>query len=128
MIYVLTLLLGGVCGALVMRIVDVRTLRNREKKKISIDTYAKMSVTLLMAHGMILTTGSYILAAHGMDPVVDVSSTIVREMVAPVITYLATNTVMNIFEKNKLSFSVPLNSTVIDKDGTKHAPTDEAQG
>ena len=58
----------------------------------------------------------------------DVSSTIVREIVAPVITYLATNTVMNIFEKNKLSFSVPLNSTVISKDGIRHTPVDEAQG
>lgn len=109
-----------------------RRKRRRKKtpdKKVRIDTYAKMAVTVLMVHGMALTTWSYILASHGMDPVVDVSSTIVREIVAPVITYLATNTVMNIFEKNKLSFSIPLNSAVIRKDGTKYtASEDDAQG
>lgn len=121
-------LLGSVIGAFAMRVIDVRSFRNK-KKKIFIDTYAKMAVTVLIVHGMILTTWSYILASHGLDPVVDVSSTIVREIVAPVITYLATNTVMNIFEKNKLSFSVPINSTVIKKDGTRHAPSDDvAQG
>ena len=125
---VFLILFGGVIGALIMRIIDVRSYRNRKKKKVSIDTYAKVTVTVLIAHGMILTTWSYILASNGMDPVVDVSSTIVREIVAPVITYLATNTVMNIFEKNKLSFSVPLNSAVIRKDGEKHTPSDEAKG
>lgn len=62
-------------------------------------------------------------------PVVDVSSTIVKEIVAPLVVYLGTNTIMNIFEKNKLSFSVPINSTVISKDGTTHkASDDEAVG
>lgn len=60
-----------------------------------------------------------------MDPVVDVSSTIVKEIVAPLVVYLGTNTIMNIFEKNKLSFSVPINSTVIDKDGTTHKSSDD---
>ena len=64
-----------------------------------------------------------------MDPVVDVSSTIVKEIVAPLVVYLGTNTIMNIFEKNKLSFSVPINSTVISKDVTTHkASDDEAVG
>ena len=68
-------------------------------------------------------------AEHYMDPVVDVSSTIVKEIVAPLVVYLGTNTIMNIFEKNKLSFSVPINSTVISKDGTTHkASDDEAVG
>lgn len=124
---VLALTVGFLIGALVMRYIDVRSQRKR-KKKVSIDTYAKLAVTVLMAHGMALTTWSYILASHGMDPVVDVSSTIVREIVAPVITYLATNTVMNIFEKNRLSFSVPLNTTVIGKDGIRRTPSDGAQG
>jgi hypothetical protein len=103
-------------------------MRKRKKKKVSIDTYAKLVTTVVMIHGMILTTWSYVLSWNGLDPVVDVSSTIVREIVAPVITYLATNTIMNIFEKNKLSFSVPLNSTVIRKDGTTHSSADEAEG
>lgn len=106
-------LLGLAVGAIAMRFVDVRSSRKKKKKKISIDTFSKAAVVVVMAHGMILTTWSYILASHYMDPVVDVSSTIVREIVAPVIVYLATNMVMNIFEKNKLSFSVPLNSTFV---------------
>ena len=77
-----------------------RKMRKNHKKKISINTFAKFIVCLVVLHGMILTTLSYILSFYGMDPVVDVSSTIVREIVAPVLTYLASNTIMNIFEKN----------------------------
>lgn len=120
---ILMFLFGAAIGAVLMRYSDARRLR-KPGKKISIDTYAKMAVTAVMVHGMALTTWSYILASNGMDPVVDVSSTIVREIIAPVITYLATNTVMNIFEKNKLSFSVPLNSTVIKKDGTTNSSSE----
>ena len=79
--------------------------RKRKRKRITLDTFAKLIVSLVMAHGMILTTLSYILSFWGLDPVVDVSSTIVREIVAPVLVYLATNMIMNIFEKNKLIFS-----------------------
>lgn len=94
-------------------------------------SYGKQSNmgTAVLAHGMILTSCSYVLSWIGMDPVVDVSSTIVKEIVAPLVVYLGTNTIMNIFEKNKLSFSVPINSTVISKDGTTHkASEDEAVG
>lgn len=106
-----------------------RKCRKAKKKKVSLDTYAKVATTAVLVHGMILTTCSYVLAWVGMDPVVDVSSTIVKEIVAPLIVYLGTNMIMNIFEKNKLSFSVPLNSTVITKDGIRHsAPDDEAVG
>lgn len=94
-----------------------RRERHRRKKKVKLDTYAKMATTAVLVHGMVLTSLSYMLASAGMDPVVDVSSTIVREIVAPLIVYLGTNTIMNIFEKNKLSFSIPLNSTIINKDG-----------
>lgn len=125
MVIVKAIAIGFVSGALIMKAVDEYLQKKKERKKrVAIDTYAKMAVSVLMIHGMILTTWSYILASHGMDPVVDVSSTIVREIVAPVITYLATNTIMNIFEKNKLSFSVPLNSIVIKKGGTTHTPSD----
>lgn len=94
--------------------------RKRKRKRIALDTFAKLIVSLVMAHGMILTTLSYILSFWGLDPVVDVSSTIVREIVAPVIVYLATNMIMNIFEKNKLIFSVPINTTFIDRNGKEH--------
>ena len=94
--------------------------RKRKRKRITLDTFAKLIVSLVMAHGMILTTLSYILSFWGLDPVVDVSSTIVREIVAPVIVYLATNMIMNIFEKNKLAFSVPINTTFVGRDGREH--------
>lgn len=121
--------LGFITAITVIYIIRVRERKHRKKKKVSLDTYAKVATTAVLAHGMILTSCSYILAWIGMDPVVDVSSTIVKEIVAPLIVYLGTNTIMNIFEKNKLSFSVPLNSTVISKDGTKHNTSeDEAVG
>ena len=106
-----------------------RRRRKEKKKKVSLNTYAKVATTAVLAHGMILTSCSYVLSWIGMDPVVDVSSTIVKEIVAPLVVYLGTNTIMNIFEKNKLSFSVPINSTIISKDGTTHkASEDEAVG
>lgn len=94
--------------------------RLRRPKKVSIDTFSKLIVSLTVFHGMILTTFSYALSYVGMDPVVDVSSTIVREIVAPVLVYLATNMIMNIFEKNKLAFSVPINTTFVGRDGREH--------
>lgn len=112
--------LGFITAVTIIYIIRVRVRKHRKKKKVTLDTYAKVATTAVLTHGMILTSCSYILAWIGMDPVVDVSSTIVKEIVAPLIVYLGTNTIMNIFEKNKLSFSVPLNSTVISKDGTKH--------
>jgi putative flippase GtrA len=121
---IIAIIIGIVIGAVLMRLYDVRY---KKRKRVSIDTYAKMVTTIVMIHGMILTTWSYILSWNGFDPVVDVSSTIVREIVAPVITYLATNTIMNIFEKNKLSFSVPLNSTVVRNDGTTLESTEAVE-
>lgn len=102
-----------------------RKQRKLKKKMVCLNTYAKVATTAVLAHGMILTSCSYILAWVGMDPVVDVSSTIVKEIVAPLIVYLGTNTIMNIFEKNKLSFSIPLDSTIIDKGGTTHKTSDD---
>lgn len=111
---------GFIAACVIIYVLRMREHKRRKekKKKVSLDTYAKVATTAVLIHGMILTSCSYILASIGMDPVVDVSSTIVREIVAPLVVYLGTNTIMNIFEKNKLSFSIPLNSTVISKDGT----------
>lgn len=121
---------GFVTACIVIYVLQERERKRRKakKKKVSLDTYAKAATTAVLAHGMILTSCSYILAAIGMDPVVDVSSTIVKEIVAPLVVYLGTNMIMNIFEKNKLSFSIPLNSTVITKDGTTHNASNGAEG
>ena len=117
--------LGYIAACVTFYILQKRERRRRKekKKKVSLNTYAKVATTAVLAHGMILTSCSYVLSWIGMDPVVDVSSTIVKEIV--LVVYLGTNTIMNIFEKNKLSFSVPINSTVIDKDGTTHKSSDD---
>lgn len=127
---ILGFVLGIILAVAVIFYMNLRaSRRNKKKKKVSLDTYAKVITTAVIVHGMMLTSWSYVLSSMGMDPVVDVSSTIVREIVAPVIVYLATNMIMNIFEKNKLSFSVPLNSTIISKDGTtKTVSEDEVVG
>ena len=76
---VFVFLLGVVVGFFLLCMARNYYARKRKnKKKVSLDTYAKIITTVVIAHGMILTTWSYVLAGYGMDPVVDVSSTIVR--------------------------------------------------
>ncbi|MBD5396118.1 MAG: hypothetical protein HDR71_18105 [Lachnospiraceae bacterium] len=117
---IIAFVIGMIAAFLIVAIINLRTIkRMREKRKrIGLNTYTKLITTAVVAHGMVLTSCSYILAYIGMDPVVDVSSTIVKEIVAPLVVYLGTNTIMNIFEKNKLSFSVPLNTELINKENS----------
>lgn len=124
-------IIGFIVACITIYILQERNRKRRKekKKRVTLNTYPKVATTAVVVHGMILTTFSYILSWMGMDPVVDVSSTLVSQIVAPLTVYLGTNTIMNIFEKNKLSFSVPINSTVIRKDGTAYkASDDEAVG
>ncbi|MBD5463047.1 MAG: hypothetical protein HDR24_08335 [Lachnospiraceae bacterium] len=129
---ILAFAIGMIAAFLIVAIINLKTLRHRRKKrkKVRLNTYTKLITTAVVAHGMILTSCSYMLAYIGMDPVVDVSSTIVKEIVAPLVVYLGTNTIMNIFEKNKLSFSIPLNTEFINKETqTQNSNTDnEAVG
>lgn len=128
---VLSAAVGMAIAFLIVAIINLKVMRRKRKKrkKVSINTYTKLITTAVVAHGMILTSCSYILSYMGMDPVVDVSSTIVKEIVAPLVVYLGTNTIMNIFEKNKLSFSVPLNAELVNKETqTQNSNTDEAVG
>ena len=83
------------------------------KKKVKLDTFCKVIVTASLVHGMTLSTLSYVLAFMDKNPVVEVSTVLVTEILAPVITYLATNMIANIFEKNALSFSIPLDSNYV---------------
>lgn len=128
---VLSAAVGMAIAFSIVAVINLRVLRRRrkKKKKVSLNTYTKVITTAVVAHGMILTSCSYALSYMGMDPVVDVSSTIVKEIVAPLVVYLGTNTIMNIFEKNKLSFSVPLNAELVNKETqTQNSNTDEAVG
>lgn len=117
---ILAFIVGFLVCALLMFIIAMRSERKRKHIKITINTFAKLIVAVTVAHGMILTTLSYILAFYEKDTVCSVSEVIVREIVAPVLVYLATNMIMNIFEKNKLAFSVPINTIFIGKDGKEH--------
>ena len=88
------------------------------KKSVKIDTYVKAATTIVLIHGLVMVTMSYVLAWFEKDAVVDVSTTLITEIVAPLCLYMGTNCIMNIFEKNKLSFSVPLNTEIISKETT----------
>ena len=78
------------------------------KKRPKVDTFAKLLVMLVVLHGMIMTTLSYVLAGFNHDPVQDVSVAIISEIIAPTVTFMITHVIQNIFEYNKLSFSTPL--------------------
>lgn len=79
---------------------------NKKKKKWN---YLKGLVLLIEIHGMFCVTLSYLLAWQDkMNVVEGVSSTIVTEIIAPILIYGVSKTVENIFEKNKLSGSTPI--------------------
>lgn len=72
--------------------------------------FFKALVSMVIVHGMICVSMSYALAWQEHTQVVEgVSSTIITEIVAPILIYGFTKTVENIFQKNRLSFSVPIN-------------------
>lgn len=76
-----------------------------------------------------MVTMSYVLAWFEKDTVVDVSTTLITEIVAPLCLYMGTNCIMNIFEKNKLSFSTPLQMQEIENEmQIKTDGTDEVAG
>ena len=82
--------------------------KKSRKKSVKIDTYVKAATAIVIGHGLVMVTMSYVLAWYEKDAVVDVSVTLITEIVAPLCLYLVTNCIMNIFEKNKLSFSTPI--------------------
>lgn len=84
--------------------------RNKEgqRKKVRIDTFTKAATTVVILHGLIMVTMSYVLAWFDKDAVVDVSTTLITEIVAPLCLYIGTNCIANIFEKNELVFSKPI--------------------
>jgi len=71
--------------------------------------FFKFLVSGVVIHGMVCVSMSYALAWQEHSQVVEgVSSTIITEIVAPVIVYGFTKTIENIFQKNELSFSKPV--------------------
>ncbi len=94
-------------------------MEEQSGKKVKIDTFSKAVTFMVLVHGSGMVTMSYVLAWCNKEPVSDVSITLVTEIVAPLCLYLVTNCIMNIFEKNELSFSKPVqmqkNYKILDK-------------
>ena len=82
--------------------------KDRKEKKPLITRFSQFIVFFCMIYGLLLTTVSYIFAALGYEPLVDLSSVIIQTIVSPCTVWLCQNCICNIFEKNKLSFSTPL--------------------
>ena len=93
---------------------------NNKDKKPFLSTFSKVIVFLSLVYGWVLTTVSYIWSYMGLQPLTDLSSTIVSTIVGPTITYLCSNALMTIFEKNQLAFSTPI--TAIES-GIVQSPT-----
>lgn len=91
--------------------------RRNDKGKIPGGIFFKFLIGIVILHGMICVSISYALAWTEHTQVVEgVSSTIITEIVAPIVIYGATKTIENIFQKNKLAFSEPIdqNTTSVD--------------
>lgn len=83
--------------------------RRRMKKKKRKGLFFKFLVATIVLHGLACVTFSYYLAWSDKTNVVEaVSVAVITEIVAPLVTYAISKTVENIFEKNNLSFSSPI--------------------
>lgn len=95
-------------------------MRSRKKPQ-SKFRFTKLLTMLIVCHGMLMITASYILSYLNREPVSDVSTVLVTQVMAPTLTYLITNCIGNIFEKNELTFSKPIkqdeNSEIV-----RHSP------
>lgn len=87
----------------------VKSRKRKRKSPLGEMRFVKFITLIIICHGMFLSSLSYILSFTDHDPVASVSEVIVREIIAPAGIYIITNLVSNIFEKNKLSFSTPIN-------------------
>lgn len=141
--YIMTYIAGFVSAILFLRLLITRQRNRRAKgregrkrkrvsKRVRIDTYVKAATTIVLIHGLVMVTMSYVLAWFEKDAVVDVSTTLITEIVAPLCLYMGTNCIMNIFEKNELSFSKPIQAQkyqeIVEEMQTKADGTDEVAG
>ena len=66
-----------------------------------IDGFMKVMVFVIVLHGLLMITWSYVLATVGvLEPLQELSKTIVTEIVAPIVIYGLTKTVENVFKYN----------------------------
>lgn len=97
---IITAIIAFVVGVLLMFIF---AMRGRRKV-----TFPKILVSVVVAHGMVLTTLSYVLSFFDKEPVASVSEVIVKEILAPTVVYIVGNVFLNIFEKNVTKISKPI--------------------
>ena len=102
-------------------------MEKEKKKKPRIDTFPKAILLIIELHAMACITASYVLAFMYHESVVEnLSITIVGQIVAPLVAYLAGSVVSNIFEKNKLSFSTPLSRLDKEDEMNEYIPDEES--
>ena len=75
-----------------------------------IDSFMKILVSVIVIHGLVCITMSYILAFMGYNEVVEsLSSTMVSEVIAPVVVYGITKTIENVSKYNDWIDRTPSN-------------------
>lgn len=75
-----------------------------------IDSFMKILVSVIVIHGLVCITMSYILAFMGYSEVVEsLSSTMVSEVIAPVVVYGITKTIENVSKYNDWVDRIPSN-------------------
>lgn len=71
----------------------------------------KLLTYIVVVHGLLCITSSYIMAWCGIcDTLSSLSEVLAKEVVAPITIYGITKTLENIFEKNMTSFHKPLDT------------------
>ena len=79
------------------------------KMKRKTTTAIKVLTYIVVGHGLLCITSSYIMAWCGVcDTLSSLSEVLAKEVVAPITIYGVTKTLENIFEKNMSSFHKPL--------------------
>lgn len=84
-------------------------MKKRRTVKQKTTKYIKVLTTIVVVHGLLCITTSYIMAWCGIADVLEnLSSVLASEVVAPIVVYGFTKTIENIFEKNITSISKPI--------------------
>ena len=99
----ITIITAAIAFAIGVILMFIFAMRGRKKV-----TFPKILVSVVVAHGMILTTLSYVLSFYDKEPVASVSEVIVKEILAPTVAYIVGNVFLNIFEKNVTKVSTPV--------------------
>lgn len=80
----------------------VKVERGKIEKKVRLlDSYMKVITTVIIFHGLICITASYVLGFLGYANALEgLSSTMASEIIAPMVTYGATKTIENVSKYN----------------------------